>query len=164
MNKEKLIELLNEHKGKLIQYELKENEKKRLEIRLTELEKVKYDVKITPTYEEGGKGNSIDSKVERQVIKYEDKTNRLKSQIAQIEKEMAELKCDLDEVNIRLKALNKLERGLIEAYYIEGESYENIGITTFYRLTQERKGIGETRDRKTIKRKLEQIVDKLADF
>lgn len=155
MSKEEIIEQLKEFKEKQGRLALKRNTRKRKKIQLRKRKK-ELKIKITQGYSEGSsKTNKITSSVEEAVIEKDEKIQELRNEIQELTDDIELLETDLEEVNIRLGSLTYLEKEIIYAYYVENLSYKEIGEETYYRIKH------QTRDRRTIKDKIEQINKKM---
>ena len=154
MNRDEFIQLLKEYKINQAKKDLNLLEKKRL---LKEIEKLQddYNVNITPTYQEGSKGNQVTSKVENMVERKDSRINEKLARIEEIDKKNEELDDRLNMVNIRLGSLNRLEKEIITDYYINELDYKTIGIETYWRI------INQTRSEDTVKRKIDKIMQKM---
>ena len=76
----------------------------------------------------------------------------------EIENEIKELNTKLEEVDIRLEGLRKKEREILIAYYIEGNSYEEIGNITYYKL------YNQTRSEEAVKKIIQRAIEKISKF
>ena len=61
----------------------------------------------------------------------------------------------MDLAEDRIEALKYRERKLLEAYYIEGRTYEDIGNNVYFTL------FSQTRDKDTIKRIVDRAIKKM---
>lgn len=154
MSKEELIELLKMHKQMTAKRDLNLNEIDKLRRDIAKLEK-SYEVKITPVYEEGSRSNQMSSKVENAVVRKEIKIIEKEEMIRRLEGENEELDYVLNQVNIRLGSLKRLEKEIITDYYINEMDYKTIGIETYWRV------INQTRSERTVARKIDEITEKM---
>lgn len=155
MNKDELIELLKTHKQTTAKKGLNLNEINKLK---RDIEKIKsdYNTSIVSTYQEGSKSNKVSSKVESAVLKKDERIIEKEEIIKRLEEEIIDLDYELNQVNIRLGSLSRLEKEIITAYYIDEMDYDEIGNDVFYHIKH------QTRSRDTIKRTISQIMHKLA--
>ena len=127
MRKEDLILLFrnyNENKSKL---ELRQREKRMIEKRL--IGEREIETSITNSYginNDIRSKNSISDKVGNAVIKDQTKIEEDKERVKKLEKEISELQDKVDEIEIRLRGLKYKERIILNAYYAEGRSAEDI--------------------------------------
>lgn len=154
MNKEELIGLLKTHREKESKKALRLEEKQRLQRKIAKIE-VDYETSLTTTYQEGGRGNQTTSKVENKILTKKEKIEEIEQQIKIIDEEIVELDYELNQVNIRLGSLKRLEKEIITAYYIDGIDCRTIGKEVYWRI------IEQTRSEKTVARKIEEIMEKL---
>lgn len=156
MQKEELIELLKTKKEKEGQLRLKENEKRRTEIKLKELEEEDYAIGMSPVYAEGSKGTKNDSKVENIVMNKDARFQELKLKIKQLDKEIELLRLEIDEVDVRLGCLSRLEKEILEDRFVNEMTLDDIAHETYYRVRR------QTRTTKTINRIIENSLQKMA--
>lgn len=156
MNSNEMIEILKMFKTKEAQLKLKEIDLKKKTIELNKLLEEEYNINITPQYTEGSKGTEINSKVENAVVKKNTKITELEEEIKKLQEEIDILKLDVEEINVRLGTLSYIEKEILTDYYVNETKLEDIGNFTYYRLRQ------QTRSAKTIKRLIENAVNKLA--
>lgn len=154
MSKEELIELLGSHKEKQSKKALRLEEKQRLQRRIAKIE-ADYETSLTPTYQEGGRGNQTTSKVESKILTKKEKIEEIEEQIKKIDEEIIDLDYELNQVNIRLGSLSRLEKEIITAYYIDEMDYKTIGVEVYWRI------INQTRSERTVARKIEEIMEKM---
>lgn len=156
MNKDEMIEMLKQFKTKEAQLKLKEIDFKKKTIELNKIMEEEYSINITPKYTEGSKSNEISSKVENAVIRKSAKIIELEEELKKLQEEIDVLKLDVEEINVRLGTLSYIEKEVLTDYYVNENKLEDIGNFTYYRLRQ------QTRSAKTIKRLIENAVNKLA--
>lgn len=154
MSKEELIELLKKHKQTTAKKDLNLNEIKKLK-RDIEKKKHDYSTSTTQTYQEGSRGNEVTSKVENAVVKKDERIIEMEETIKRLEEEIIDLDYELNQVNIRLGSLKRLEKEIITAYYIDEMDYKTIGIEVYWRV------INQTRSERTVARKIEEITEKM---
>lgn len=152
---EEIIDQLKKHKETEGKLALARIEKKRKE-KILKKKKEELDIKVTPNYSEtGAKTNKISSQVENLVVNKNMEIARLEKEIAELEEKIQILELDVEEANIRLGSLTYLEKEVIEAYYIDGLSMQEIGENTYYKVKR------QTRGRKAIKNLIKKIEKKL---
>ena len=158
MTKTELIVLLKKYKENKARLKLKLREKEGI---LRKLESIK-NVSISSTsYEQNSdihSKNKISDKVGDKASKNIDIEAELTIKLTEIENEIKELNTKLEEVDIRLEALTKKEREILIDYYIEGNTYEQIGNNTYYRL------YGQTRSDKSIQKTIEKATKKMLNL
>lgn len=154
MSKEELIRLLKTYKEKQSKKALRLEERQRLERRIAKIE-ADYETNMTPIYQEGGRGNQTTSKVERKILTKKEKIEEIEEQIKKIHEEIIDLDYELNQVNIRLGSLSRLEKEIITAYYIDEMDYKTIGVEVYWRI------INQTRSERTVARKIEEITEKM---
>ena len=158
MTKTELIVLLKKYKENKARLKLKLREKEGI---LRKLESIK-NVSISSTsYEQNSdihSKNKISDKVGDKASKNMDIEAELTVKLTEIENEIKELNTKLEEVDIRLEALTKKEREILIDYYIEGNTYEQIGNNTYYRL------YGQTRSDKSIQKTIEKATKKMLNL
>lgn len=164
MTKKELIILLKELKENQAKIELKKRE---LLLRTIKVEKIKIkiDTSITPSYEINGdiqSKNSISDKVGNFIANSFDRTEK---NIKKLEKEIAELKRDIealeerkDEAEIRLNGLYYKERQIIEAYYVENRTSEDIAYNLYLDL------FGRTCSERYIRKMINEALEKMLKF
>lgn len=151
-----MIEMLKQFKTKDAQLKLKEIDYKKKTIKLNKIKEEEYSINITPKYVEGSKSNEINSKVENAVMKKNTKIIELEEELKKLQEEIDILKLDVEEINVRLGTLSYLEKEILIDYYVNESKPEDIGDFTYYRIRH------QTRSAKTIKRLIENAVNKLA--
>lgn len=154
MSKDELIDLLKTHKQTTAKKDLNLNEISKLKRDIEKIE-TDYSTNITPTYQEGSKSNQVSSKVENAVVKKDTRIVEIEEKIEQLEEENKELDYILNQVNIRLGSLKRLEKEIITDYYINEMDCKTIGIETYWRV------INQTRSERTVARKIEEITEKM---
>ena len=133
MTREDLILLFrtyNENKSKL---ELRLREKKMIEKRLAGEREI--ETSITNSYglnNDIRSKNSISDKVGNAVLREETKIEEDKARLEELEKTISELQDKVDEVEIRLRGLKYKERIILNAYYAEGRSSEDIAYNLYF--------------------------------
>lgn len=157
MSKDELIELLGRHKEKEAKKALKERRIKQLEKEIKQLEE-DYNTNIIPKFLEGGRSNETTSKVENKVCKKNNREQEIEEEIKKLKQEIDGLNYELDMVNIRLGSLNRLEKEIITARYIDKEDYHYIGNITYYNVKH------QTRGEDAIKKIIEKIMNRLINL
>lgn len=164
MTKKELIILLKELKENQAKIELKKRE---LLLRTIKVEKIKIkiDTPVTPSYEINGdiqSKNAVSDKVGNFIANTFDKTEK---QIRKIEAEILELKRDIkeleekrEEAEIRLNGLYYKERKIIEAYYVENRTSEDIAYNLYLDL------FGRTCSERYIRKMINESIEKMLKF
>ena len=154
MSKDELIELLKTHKQTTAKKDLNLNEINKLNRDILKI-KADYSINMTPTYQEGSKSNRTNSKVENAIVRKDERIAEKEEAIKRLEEENEELDYILNQVNIRLGSLTRLEKEIITDYYINQMGCRTIGMETYWRV------INQTRSEKTVTRKVDEITEKL---
>lgn len=155
MTKEQLILLLKNYKENKAKLKLKLREKESILRKIESLKNVSLSV---TSYEENSdihSKNIISDKVGNKASKNIDVEADLRVELEKIENDIKELNTKLEEVDIRLEALKRKEREVLVDYYIEGNTYEEIGNNTYYLL------FGQTRSDKAIQKMIEKATQKM---
>ncbi len=158
MTKEKLILLLKNYKENRAKLKLKLREKESI---LRKIESLKNVFLSVTSYEENSdihSKNIISDKVGNKASSNLDIEADLRQALEKIENEISELNTKLEEVDIRLEALKRKEREILIDYYVEGNTYEEIGNNTYYRL------FAQTRSDKAIQKMIERATQKMANL
>ena len=154
MNKEELLQLLKSYKENTSKKALREKRIKKLKKELENIEE-KYDTQLTPVMHDGGRGNQVVSQTENVAIKRQDRIKEIEKEISDIEAEIELLNDQIEEVDIRLGSLKRIEYEILVARYIDGQSYEYIGNITYYNVCH------QTRSAETMKKELCKILNKI---
>ena len=123
------------------------------------LEEVKDITLSVTSYEDNSdirSKNVISDKVGKQAIENLDLESDLRKQLNKIKDEIIELNFKVEEVDMRLEGLRRKEREILIDYYIEGNSYEHIGNTTYHNL------FGQTRSTDCIKKIIANSLEKIS--
>ncbi len=158
MTKEQLILLLKNYKENKAKLKLKLREKESI---LRKIESLKNVMLSVTNYEENSdihSKNIITDKVGNKASDNLDLEADLKIELEKVEDEIKELNTKLEEVEIRLEALKKKERDILVDYYVEGNTYEQIGNYTYYHL------FGQTRSDKAIQKIIERATQKMVNL
>lgn len=158
MTKAELIVLLKKYKENKARLKLKLREKEGI---LRKLESIKNISISSTSYEQNSdihSKNKISDKVGDKASKNMDIEAELTIKLTEIENEIKELNTKLEEVDIRLEGLRKKEREILIAYYIEGNSYEEIGNITYYKL------YNQTRSEEAVKKIIQRAIEKISKF
>lgn len=158
MTKEELVVLLKKYKENKAKLKLKLREKESV---LRKLESIKNISISSTSYEQNSdihSKNKISDKVGNKVSKNIDIEAELTTKLTEIENEIKELNTKLEEVDIRLEALTRKEKEILIDYYIEGNTYEQIGNNTYYKL------YGQTRSDKSIQKIIEKATKKMLNL
>ena len=134
MTKEQLIILLKTYKENKAKQKLKSREKINLLSQL-EILKTKNNIKSILLQKE-----------------------ELKKQLIETENIINDLNIKIEEVEIRLESLRKKEKEILIDYYVEGNTYEQIGNYTYYNL------YGQTRSDKAIQKIIEKATQKMVEL
>lgn len=158
MTKEQLILLLKNYKENKAKLKLKLREKESI---LRKIENLKNVTLSVTSYEENSdihSKNIITDKVGNKASDNLDIEADLKIELEKIEDEIRELNTKLEEVDIRLDGLRRKEKEILIAYYVEGNTYKEIGSITYYKL------YNETRSEETIKKIIQKATEKISKY
>lgn len=156
MTKEELIELLKklkENKSKL-KIRLKKLKNKRLELKNCE----DIETSLTASYginQNIHSKNKVSNKVLQKIEHNNTKKIQIEEEIKELEKEVRELREKVDLAEDRIEALKFKEKKMLEAYYLEGCTYEDIGNRVFFDIYH------QTRTGETIKKIIDEAVEKM---
>lgn len=158
MNKDELSNNFRNQKKNLAKLKLK---RKKLSKLLNEKSRIKGqvpDTTITNTTELNNdirSKNQINSKVENSALRKITRLEELEDEIFDTRCQINDLKEVTTDTRIRFEALTEREQEIIKAFYFEGNTYEEIGNILYFDLFK------QTRDRKTIKKIIENAIDKM---
>ncbi len=158
MTKEQLILLLKNYKENKAKLKLKLREKENI---LRKIESLKNVTLSVTSYEENSdihSKNIITDKVGNKASDNLDVEADLKIELEKVEDEIKELNTKLEEVDIRLDGLRRKEKEILIAYYVEGNTYKEIGSITYYKL------YNETRSEETIKKIIQKATEKISKY
>lgn len=158
MTKEQLILLLKNYKENKAKLKLKLREKENI---LRKIESLKNVTLSVTSYEENSdihSKNIITDKVGNKASDNLDVEVDLKIELEKVEDEIKELNTKLEEVDIRLDGLRRKEKEILIAYYVEGNTYKEIGSITYYKL------YNETRSEETIKKIIQKATEKISKY
>ena len=159
MDKEQLIVLLREYKENKAKLNVSLKKLKSLRIKLKNYDDA--DTNITSSFginQDIHSKNKISDKVLNKVEHNDEKVLKLKKEIADLEELVRNLREKTETVEDRLLALKYKEKELLNAYYVEGRTYEDIGNNLYLRL------FAQTRDKDTIKRIVEKALEKMLNI
>lgn len=128
MTKEKLIQLLKEHKENKARLNVKLKELKLARMQLKSLEEI--ETNLTTAYginQDIHSKNQISNKVLSKIEQNDTKREEKQKEIEELEKTVRDLREKVEAVNDRLEGLKYKEREILTAYYIEGRTAEDIG-------------------------------------
>lgn len=134
MEKDKLIGLMKNYKINKSRMKLKEKEREKIEL---ELAHINSNVVLSSSYGVNNDirpKNKISDKVANKVINDEKQKDYLKEKIEVLDAEIYTLKDSVEQVDFRLECLHEDKRKIIEAYYLEGKTAEDIGDRLFLDL------------------------------
>lgn len=159
MTKDEMIYNLKNYKKNISSKELKE---RKFNKRLLKLHKLKNEMPEAPISSAPGINNDIRSKnkisnkVENAVVNKITEIEELEDEVFVLRQDIQELDDNIEDVRIRLKALNYRENKFIEEYYFNGRTFKEIGNIVYFDLYK------QTRSERTIKKEIETIVEKMA--
>ncbi len=158
MTKDELVCNLKNYKKNISSKKLKERKFNKL---LLKLHRLKNEIPEAPVSSAPGINNDIRSKnkisnkVENAVVTKITEIEELEDEILDLRADIQKLDDNIEDVRIRLDALNFKESKFIEEYYFNGRSYKEIGNIVYFDLYK------QTRSEKTIKKEIENIVEKM---
>lgn len=156
MKKEELIVLLKEYKENKAKLNIKLKELKLARINLKACDEI--DTSITVAYGQNQdihSKNKISNKVLTQIEQNEIRKEELKQKIKDLEDIVKDLRNKVETVDDRLEALKFKERKMLESYYIEGNTYEDIGNRVYWEIYH------QTRTGETIKEIVDKAMEKI---
>ena len=133
MTREDLIILFKEYNENTSKLKLRKREKRIIEKRL--LGEREIEVSLTSAYginNDIRSKNSTSDKVGNAVIKNQTKIEEDKDRLKELDKEISELQEKVDEIEIRLRGLKYKERLVLNAYYADGRSAEDIAYNLYF--------------------------------
>lgn len=166
MTKEELIELFQTHKKDFSRLKLRNREKIKLEKKINqEYRESKMETGITNDYSINGdirSKNSVSDKVGKIPVKQENKKEEFEKQkekdrekLKELEETIEELEDRVEAVVIRLDVLTLKERKIIEAFYFDGRTCEDIGNNLFWQFFK------QTRTEGAITKIIERAINKM---
>lgn len=161
MTKEEMNHNLKNFKKNISSLEIKKRKKDKLSNELIKLrlEHTETPISLAPGINNDIRSkNKVSNKVENAVVNKISKIEELEDEIYYLKLKILELEDNTEDVRIRLKSLNFKESKFIEEYYFNGRTYEEIGNIVYFDLFK------QTRSGKTIKKEIENIVEKLAEI
>ena len=158
MTKEQLILLLKNYKENKAKLKLKLREKESILRKIESLKNVSLSVTSYENNSDIHSKNIITDKVGNKASDNLDIELELKTQLDKVENEIKELNTKLEEVDIRLDGLRRKEKEILIAYYVEGNTYKEIGSITYYKL------YNETRSEETIKKIIQKATEKISKY
>lgn len=155
MKREQLILLLKQYKENNAKLKLRLREKESLLRKLEYLKEV--DVSSSPTELNGDihSKNKIGDRTGNNVIDNIETEAEIRKKIKELEEEITELTMMTEEIDIRLEALKYREKKVLEAYYIDGCTYEDIGNRVYHKL------FNQTRSARNIQDIVEAATNKM---
>lgn len=157
MNKEELIKLLKEYKENKARLNIRLKELKLARIKLKSCEDI--ETSLTTSYginQDIHSKNKISNKVLQKIEQNDKRKKELDKEIEDLEKIVKELRIKVESVEDRLEGLKLKERKMLEAYYIEGNTYEDIGNRVYWEIYH------QTRTGETIKAIIDEAIEKIA--
>lgn len=127
MNKEEFIKLLREYKENKAKLKIKLKTIKNYRIKLDNLKD--YETSLTTKFginQDIHSKNAINDKVLNKVEENDTKRIEIEEKIEELGKEIRELRFNVEIVEDRLEALKHKEYKIVEAYYIDGRTAQNI--------------------------------------
>lgn len=157
MTKEELIKLLKEYKENKARLNIKLKELKLARIKLKACDEI--ETSATTSYGQNQdihSKNKISNKVLEKVEQNEIRKQELRQEIENLEEVVRDLRNKVEAVDDRLEALKFKERKMLESYYIEGNTYEDIGNRVYWEIYH------QTRTGETIKEIIDKALEKIA--
>ena len=157
MNKEELIKLLKEYKENKARLNIRLKELKLARIKLKSCEDI--ETSLTTSYginQDIHSKYKISNKVLQKIEQNDKRKKELDKEIEDLEKIVKELRIKVESVEDRLEGLKFKERKMLEAYYIEGNTYEDIGNRVYWEIYH------QTRTGETIKAIIDEAIEKIA--
>lgn len=137
MTKEELIILLKEHKENVAKLRLRKKEKREYEKILNAKPRIETKISSTPGINADIRSkNNISDKVGDAVVneltRLEKKKEEAKLKIAELDPIIQELEDKVEEAEIRLGCLYYKEKVVLEAYYVENRTAEDISQNLYF--------------------------------
>lgn len=135
MNKEEFIKLLREYKENKAKLKIKLKTIKNYRIKLDNLKD--YETSLTTKFginQDIHSKNAINDKVLNKVEENDTKRIEIEEKIEELGKEIRELRFNVEIVEDRLEALKHKECKIVEAYYIDGRTAQNIADNLYKEL------------------------------
>ena len=155
MTKDQLILLLKKYKENKAKLRLEIKEKEKLIEQLKDVGEIYLKSNTIKLNSNIKSKNSITDTVGNTVSNSIDKENNIYVQLESLEKEIIQLNDLIEEVDIRLEALQYREREILKAYYIDGCTYEDIGNRVYHQL------FGQMRTARNIQDVVEKAIKKM---
>ena len=156
MTKEALIKLLKEYKENKARLNIKLKELKLARIKLKSCEDMETSITAGYGYNQDiHSKNKINNKVLQKIEENDTRKQELNKKIEDLEKIVKDLRDKVEAVDDRLEALKFKERKMLEAYYIEGNTYEDIGNRVYWEIYH------QTRTGETIKGIIDEATEKI---
>ena len=157
MTKEELIKLLKEYKENKARLNIKHKELKLARIKLKACDEIETSTAIRYGQNQDiHSKNKISNKVLEKIEQNETRKQELKQEIENLEEVVRDLRNKVEAVDDRLEALKFKERKMLESYYIEGNTYEDIGNRVYWEIYH------QTRTGETIKEIIDKALEKIA--
>ena len=156
MKKEELIVLLKEYKENKAKLNIKLKELKLARINLKAYDEI--ETNLTAAYginQDIHSKNKISNKVLQKIEQNEIRKEKLEQEIKNLEDVVKDLRNKVEIVDDRLEALKFKERKMLESYYIEGNTYEDIGNRVYWEIYH------QTRTGETIKEIVDKAMEKI---
>ena len=156
MNKQELVELLKSYKENKAKLNIKLKELKLARIKLKSCEDI--DTSLTTAYginQDIHSKNKITNKVLQKIESNDKRKQELKQEIENLEEIVKNLRDKVEAVDDRLEGLKFKERKMLESYYIEGNTYEDIGNRVYWEIYH------QTRTGETIKGIIDDAIEKI---
>lgn len=151
MIKEDLILLFRNYNENKAMLELRQREKRMIEKRLAGEREI--ETSLTSAYglnNDIRSKNSTSDKVGNAVTKNQERIDEDRARLKELDKEIEQLQNKVDEIEIRLRGLKYKERIILNAYYAEGRTAEDISCNLYF----------EKFSRTCSKRYIEKVIQK----
>lgn len=135
MSKEEFIKLLRKYKENKAKLKIKLKELKNNRIKLDNIKE--YETSLTTKFginQDIHSKNAINDKVLNKIEENDTKRIEIEEKIEELEKEIRELRTNTEIVEDRLEALKHKEYKIVEAYYIDGRTAQNIADNLYKEL------------------------------
>lgn len=156
MTREDLIDLLKEYKENKAKLNIKLKELKLARIKLKACNDI--NTSLTTAYglnQNIHSRNQISNKVLQKIEQNDTRKQEMQEEIESLEEIIKNLRDKVETVDDRLEALKFKERRMLEAYYIEGNTYEDIGNRVYWEIYH------QTRTGETIKEIVDKALEKI---
>ncbi len=156
MTKEELIVLLKKYRENKAKHIINIKSIRRLKNIITNME---CETKITAGFDVNASiqsKNKISDKVMNAVVKADNKSIRIVKEIEELEDINIKIQEEIEIVEDRIQILKYAEKKMLEAYFFDGRTSEDIGNTLYLEL------FNQTRSVRHIQREIKKAIEKMS--